>query len=79
MPQAVQAAWPATAAKLCAAQTAQTVLDVAVHAPLAAPLATAEPAGQAAHGAHGEVPEALHVEPATQPVTVRHEWVGTSQ
>ena len=63
MPQAVQAAWPATAAKLCAAQTAQTVLDVAVQAP---PPATAEPAAHVEQAEHGDRPLALHVEPATQ-------------
>ena len=59
----MQAAWPATAAKVCAAQLAQTVLVVAVQAP---PLATAEPAAHAVQLAHGDIPEALHVEPASQ-------------
>jgi hypothetical protein len=59
-----------------AAQGAQTVLLVSVHAP---PLTAAEPAAQTVQLAHGEMPEALHVEPATQDCTARHESVGTSQ
>jgi hypothetical protein len=39
----------------------------------------AEPAEHCEQLAHGELPEALHVEPATQDCTVRHESVGTSQ
>jgi hypothetical protein len=61
--------WPAP-------QGAQMVLLVAVHAP---PLATAEPAAHTVQLAHGELPEALHVEPATHDCTARHESVGTSQ
>jgi hypothetical protein len=74
-PQGVHCAWPAVA-KVCGAQGAQTVLVVALHAP---PLATAEPAEHCVQLAHGELPEALHVEPATHDCTARHESVGTSQ
>ena len=52
------------------------MLLVAVHAP---PLAAAEPAAHTVQLAHGEMPEALHVEAATQDCTARHESVGTSQ
>ncbi len=70
-----QAVSPSTE-NLPAPQGAQTVLLVSVHAP---PLAAAEPAAHTVQLAHGELPEALHVEPATQDCTARHESVGTSQ
>jgi hypothetical protein len=72
-PQGVHCAWPAVA-KVCGAQGAQTVLFVVVQAAVGA-----EPAEHCVQLAHGELPEALHVEPATQDCTVRHESVGTSQ
>ena len=52
------------------------MLVVAVQVPVAE---GAEPAGHCLQLAHGELPEALHVEPATQLCTARHESVGTSQ
>ena len=74
-PQGEHCAWPAVA-KVCGAQAAQTVSLVVVQAPV---VVGAEPAAHLVQEAHGELPEALHVEPATQVVTVRHESVGTSQ
>jgi hypothetical protein len=72
-PQGVHCAWPAVA-KVCGAQGAQTVLFVVVQAAVGA-----EPAAHCVQLAHGELPEALHVERATQDCTARHESVGTSQ
>ena len=59
--------WPAP-------QAAQTTSLVAVHA-----VESEEPAAQVEQGAHGEVPEALHVKPAAQPATEMHACDGTSQ
>ena len=70
-----QAVSPSTE-KEPAPQGAHAVSFVALHAP---PLATAEPAAHTVQLAHGELPEALHVEAATQDCTARHESVGTSQ
>ena len=50
------------------------VLDVLVQEPL-----LDVPAAHTVQLVHGEMPEALHVEAATQDCTARHESVGTSQ
>jgi len=52
------------------------VLLVDVHAP---PLATVEPAAHTVQLAHGELPEALHVEPATQLAISTHARLALSQ
>ena len=69
-------AWPGSAAKVFAAQAAQTVLFVGEHSP---PLAVAEPAAQTVQLEQGERPLKLHVEPATQFDTCWHESEGASQ
>ena len=75
VPHIRQVASPASE-KCPAAQLAHTVLLLAAHAPL---LATAEPAAHTVQLAHGETPEALHVEPATQLAVGTHMRLALSQ
>ena len=73
VPHGVQAESPALA-KDCAGHVAQTALLEVVQA-----LVVAAPAPQTVQLAHGETPEALHVEPATQLADGMHTRLALSQ